>query len=84
MIKEFLNDYGLYIYIGLGILLFLLIIILIFSRKNKTVDEVSSSILDVDIDGVIDKDFDYGYEKEDTIVMKPIEPKKSKKSKKKK
>lgn len=35
-----------------------------------------TSILDIDLEGVIeDKEFNYGYEKEDTEVMKPIKKK---------
>ena len=38
--------------------------------------EKKTSILDVDLDGVPESDertFDYGFEKEDTIVMKPVD-----------
>lgn len=39
-----------------------------------------TSILDVTLEGVnLDKEFSYGYEKEDTIKMKPIKKKTSKK-----
>ena len=34
--------------------------------------------------GVVDKDFEYGFEKEDTIVMKPVEKETKKKNTKKK
>lgn len=83
MLNNLFENYGLYIYIGIGIIIF--IIILIIERKimNKKPEEKKSSILDVSIDGVIDKDFEYGYEKEDTVVMKPIEEEPKKKKKKK-
>ena len=45
--------------------------------------EKKTSILDVDLDGVpesSERTFDYGYEKEDTIVMKPVEEGKKNKS----
>ena len=73
MISNLFENYGLYIYIGIGIIL--LIIILLIERKiiNKKPEQKKSSILDVDIDGVVDKDFEYGYEKEDTVVMKPVQ-----------
>ena len=64
----------------------LLIVILLIERKiiNKKPEQKKSSILDVDIDGVVDKDFEYGYEKEDTVVMKAVENTKKKNTKKKK
>ena len=73
MISNLFENYGLYIYIGIGIIL--LIIILLIERKiiNKKPEQKKSSILDVDIDGVVNKDFEYGYEKEDTVVIKPIQ-----------
>ncbi len=81
MIKELLNNYGTYIYIGLGVLITIIIILCIFFKKRKEPEEINSSILDVNVDGVIDKDFEYGYEKEDTVTnLKPI--KKSNKKKK--
>ena len=81
MIKDIFNNYGTYIYIAIGVIIAIIIILIIFrDKKVKAVEEVSSSILDVNIDGVIDKDFDYGYEKEDTVIMK----RKSLKDKKKK
>ena len=80
--KDILNNYGIYIYIGLGVIIAIIIILIIFrEKKPKIVEEVSSSILDVKIDGVVDSDFEYGYEKEDTITnLKPVK----KTSKKKK
>jgi hypothetical protein len=75
--KEILDNYGLYICIGLGVLIVIVIIILIItSKKNKPEEEDTSSILDVNIEGVVDKDFKYGYKKEDTVVLKPEEVKK--------
>lgn len=74
MINSILENYGLYILIGLGVLVLIVIIILIVSSiKKKPVEEDNSSILDVNIDGVVEGDFKYGYEKEDTIVIKPEE-----------
>ena len=83
MIKDILNNYGLYIYIGLGLIVVIIITIMIIKKiKNKDIEEDTSSILDVNIDGVIDSDFKYGYENEDTIVVKANDLKKSKKKKK--
>jgi hypothetical protein len=80
MIKNILGNYGLYIYIGLVLIIALIVILIIFmKKKNKDVEEDKSSILDINIDGVVDKDFNYGYENEDTLVNK----KKSLKGKKK-
>ena len=61
MISNLFENYGIYIYTGLGIIL--LIVILLIERKiiNKKPEQKKSSILDVDIDGVVDKDFEYGY-----------------------
>ena len=82
MIKDILNNYGLYIYIGLAILVVIIIIVMLFGKsKNKEVEEDTSSILDVNIDGVIDKDFEYGYSKEDTLVKKSKTTKDKKKKK---
>lgn len=80
MINEILDKYSLYICIGLGVFALFIIISLITSniKRNKKV-EPSKSILDVDIDGVVEGDFTYGYEKEDTVVMKPVEKEKPKK-----
>lgn len=73
--SDLINNYGLYICIGLGVLVVIVTIILIVgSKKNKKeelkVEEDNSSILDVNIDGVVDKDFNYGYGKSNTVVMK--------------
>ena len=78
--KEIIDNYGLYICIGLGVLVLIVAIILLVTsktKKNKNVEEDTSSILDVNVDGVVDKDFKYGYEKEDTVIVKPedLEPK---------
>ena len=81
MIKDIFNNYGTYIYIAIGVIIAIVAILLIFrTKKVKAVEEISSSILDVNIDGVVDKDFEYGYKNEDTVIMK----KKDLKSKKKK
>lgn len=70
--KEFIDNYGLYICIGLGVLVLIAIIVLIVSsKKKKPVEEDNSSILDVNVEGVVEGDFKYGYEKEDTVVIKP-------------
>ena len=79
MIKDIFSNYGTYIFIGLGVIIAIIIILLIFKPKKEKVEEDNSSILDINIDGVVDKDFNYGYSKEETVVMKPV-----KKSKKKK
>ena len=72
--KEFIDNYGLYICIGLGVLIVIVIIILIItSKKNKPEEEDTSSILDVNVDGVVDKEFKYGYEKQETKYMKKEE-----------
>lgn len=84
MINEILDKYSLYICIGLGIFALFIIISLITNNiKRKKKVEPSKSILDVDIDGVVDGEFSYGYEKEDTVVMKPIEKETKKKTTKK-
>ena len=82
MIKVLFNNYGTYIYIGLGVVAAIIIILLIFKpKKEKIVEENSSSILDINIDGVVDKDFNYGYSKEETVVMKKSDLKEKKKKK---
>ena len=67
-------------YIIIGIIIFILLIVIIVklvSKSNKVTGE-ETSILDVNEVGVNEvKDFSYGYEKEETIVMdKVIEEKK--------
>ena len=70
------------IFIALAAVMFLLaliiiIIIVIASRKNKN-KEPEASILDVNDIGVNDnREFSYGYEKEATIVMEPVDPNKA-------
>ena len=81
---DFIKDYGLYICIGLGILCLIIVISIIINYiKNNKVVEEKKSILDVDIDGVVESDFTYGYEKEDTVVMKPVKEETKKKTTKK-
>lgn len=69
------------IIIALAVLVLLVLVILIIDilKKNKkTSNEPPVSILDVDLNGVQpmeDRTFDYGYEKEDTVYMNPIEQK---------
>lgn len=56
------------------IILIIVIVSIIKSKRSK--NEPSASILDVNLDGVPDSNdrtFNYGYEKEDTIVMNPVE-----------
>ena len=85
MIKDIFNNYGTYIYIAIGVIIAIVAILLIFrTKKVKAVEEISSSILDVNIDGVVDKDFNYGYSKEDTVVVKPEELKKGRTKSRKK
>lgn len=81
---DFIKDNGLYICIGLGIICLIIVISILINyfKSNKTEDE-KKSILDVDIDGVVEGDFTYGYEKEDTVVMKPVENETKKKTAKK-
>lgn len=64
-----------------GVIAVLIIIIVItvnLSKKNKD-KEPETSILDVDEVGVPNtselKDFSYGYEKEETIIMNPVNDK---------
>lgn len=59
--------------------------ILAFSdaKYSEGTAEKKTSILDVDLEGVpesSDRSFNYGYEKEDTIVMKPVDEGKDNKS----
>ena len=59
--------------------------ILAFSdaKYSEGTVEKKTSILDVDLEGVpesSDRSFNYGYEKEDTIVMKPVDEGKDNKS----
>ena len=80
--SDILNNYGLYICVGLGVLVVVIAIIFIVTgKKNKTVEEDNSSILDVNIEGVVDKEFKYGYEKQDTVFMKREKLKKEEKKK---
>ncbi len=68
------------ILIALAVIFFIAIIITVIvinSRKNKN-KEPEASILDVADIGVNDNhEFSYGYEKEATIVMDPVDPKKT-------
>ena len=68
-----------------GIIVLLIIISIIKSKLNKTKGP-STSILDVDLDGVTgfeDRTFEYGYEKEDTVIMEPVEEEKETRTEKK-
>lgn len=57
--------------IAIALILIIIGVVVILGSKNK---EAEPSILDVDMNGVSDdKDFSYGYEKEETVVMDPVE-----------
>lgn len=76
-------DKDLIIMISIGVVA-LIIIIMIISSIIKTRKEAkkgpSASILDIDIEGVDeDKTFEFGYEKEDTVVMPQVKEEKPKK-----
>lgn len=69
-------DTKLIIYISIlfvaGLLLIYLIYTIIKAKKNAK-KEPPASILDIDVDGVLDdKTFEFGFEKEDTIVMEQV------------
>ena len=53
------------------------VVIFIISKKSKKVEEKPASILDVDNPGVPNSsettNFSYGYEKEETVVMNPVD-----------
>ncbi|MBO6244562.1 MAG: hypothetical protein J6O41_08425 [Clostridia bacterium] len=78
------------IIIGVCVGVCLLILILVIStiiKIKKQSDEKPLSILDVDLNGVPaseDRTFDYGYEKEDTVVMNPVKTETDEKEEKKK
>ncbi len=57
----------------------LIIIIVNILKSNKKEEE--ASILDVNEVGVEDKEFSYGYEKEETIVMPKVEEEKKEEEK---
>ena len=81
---DFIKNNGLYICIGLGTLCLIIVICIIINHiKGNKIEEEKKSILDVDIDGVVEGDFTYGYEKEDTVVMKPVKEETKKKTTKK-
>ena len=67
-----MNNYILLIpMVVLAIIIIAIIIYLI--KKSKDKDETSTSILDVNEVGVpSSSEFSYGYEKEETVVMNPI------------
>lgn len=72
-------EYVIYGAIALAAILLIIVIVKVISGSKKD-NEVTSSILDVDEVGVTDsKDFSYGYEKEETVVMNPIEENKEEK-----
>ena len=53
------------------------VVIFVISKKSKKVEEKPASILDVDNPGVPNSsettNFSYGYEKEETVVMNPVD-----------
>lgn len=57
------------------ILIFAIILIVLLSKRKNNDKEVSASILDVQNIGVStnNQEFSYGYEKEETIVMQPVD-----------
>ena len=77
------SNLALYICIAIGVILVIIIICsIIKKRRNK--DDSPMSILNVDFNGVAsldDKTFNYGYEKENTVVMKTIEEEKEEENK---
>lgn len=67
-----MNNNLLLIPIGI-VLIFIIIIIIYLVKRSKKTDEQPTSILDVNEVGVpSSSDFSYGYEKEETVVMNPI------------
>ena len=70
MIKDIFNNYGTYIYIAIGVIIAIIIILIIFrDKKAKAVEEVSSSILDVNIDGVIDNGLFINYSNLEIVTI---------------
>ena len=67
--------------IAIFIVVFILLLLVISKGKKKN-NEQEASILDVNEVGVPNtselKDFSYGYEKEETIVMEPVVDEKNK------
>lgn len=67
-----MDNYMLLIPMGI-VLIFIIIIIVYLVKRSKKTDEQPSSILDVNEVGVpTSSEFSYGYEKEETVVMNPI------------
>ena len=69
--------------ISIWVLVGLIVIYIIYSiikAKKNSKKEPPASILDIDIDGVLDdRTFEFGFEKEDTIVMEQVKEEKPKK-----
>ena len=67
--------FGISIYIVIAAFVALIVLVLIMVKlknRNKDIEEFAS-ILDVNEVGVNEtKDFSYGYQKEETIVMNPV------------
>ena len=52
----------------------IVIVSIIVIKKSNKKNEADPSILDINVEGVSkDSDFSYGYEKEETIVMNPVD-----------
>ena len=67
-----MNNYILLIPIAILAIIIIAIVIYLI-KKSKDKEETSTSILDVNEVGVPSSlDFSYGYEKEETVVMNPI------------
>lgn len=63
--------------IGIAVVVLIIIIVIVsLAKKKKENGDEEASILDIDEVGVPNtselKDFSYGYEKEETIVMNPV------------
>ena len=76
-------DKDMIIMIIIGVVALIIVIMVLSSiikSRKEAKNRPSSSILDIDIDGVDeDKTFEFGYEKEDTIVMEQVKEEKPKK-----
>ena len=64
---------SIYIVVAVFVALIMMIVIIVKLKNRNKNTEIPTSILDVDTVGVSEtKDFSYGYEKEETIVMNPV------------
>lgn len=74
---DYMDNLILYIIIGVVVVLLIVIIAIVVGKKKKKKNsEKPASILDVQNIGVStnNQEFSYGYEKEATIVMDPVDP----------